>query len=284
MAAALQVVEAIALALAARETAESLQRRAEAMAERSSIRLPKEFIAVAAAEGLRRKVLESYLQLQGGAISGFFARNVGMLRNRMLADHRFLFKLFVEVAIDAGCATVAEVRKRGSDFWGEFEFYLSDLVVGCVLDCVLVSLLAPIAVLGPHAKSRGKGAIGQFLNKVPSAMFEASVPGVKTYTPVSRAACWLVKFAEYSLAGIFCGVVGQGIANGMMQLKRHYYGKQEHDLAIPDMWRTGLVWGLFMGVSSNTRYQIVFGLERIVDMSIAKKGRGSLINAQAQVG
>ncbi len=62
-------------------------------------------------------------------------------------------------------------------------------------------------------------AIGQFLNKVPSAMFEASVPGVKTYTPVSRAACWLVKFAEYSLAGIFCGVVGQGIANGMMQLK-----------------------------------------------------------------
>ena len=62
-------------------------------------------------------------------------------------------------------------------------------------------------------------ALGQFLDKVPSAMFEASVPGVKTYTPVSRAACWLIKFAEYSLAGIFCGVVGQGIANGMMQLK-----------------------------------------------------------------
>ncbi len=44
----------------------------------------------------------SCLCVQGGAISGFFARNVGMLRNRMLADHRFLFKLFVEVAIDAG--------------------------------------------------------------------------------------------------------------------------------------------------------------------------------------
>ena len=38
--------------------------QAEAMAERSSIQLPKELIAVAAAEGLRRKVLESYLQLQ----------------------------------------------------------------------------------------------------------------------------------------------------------------------------------------------------------------------------
>jgi hypothetical protein len=24
---------------------------------------------------------------------------------------------------------VAELRKRGDDFWGEFEFYLSDLLV-----------------------------------------------------------------------------------------------------------------------------------------------------------
>ncbi len=47
-----------------------------------------------------------------------------------------------------GCATVAEVRKRGKDFWAEFEFYLSDLLVGLVLDVVLVSLMAPAAVLG----------------------------------------------------------------------------------------------------------------------------------------
>lgn len=35
--------------------------------------------------------------------------------------------------------------------------------------------------------------------------------------------------------------------------------------------RTALVWGLFMGVSSNLRYQVVFGLERLVDLSIAAK-------------
>ena len=57
----------------------------------------------------------------------------------------------------AGCATVAEVRKRGDDFWGEFEFYLSDLVVGCVLDCVLVGLLAPAAVIGAKPKSKPSG-------------------------------------------------------------------------------------------------------------------------------
>lgn len=51
-------------------------------------------------------------------------------------------------SIPPGCATVAEVRKRGKDFWAEFEFYLSDLLVGLVLDVVLVSLMAPAAVLG----------------------------------------------------------------------------------------------------------------------------------------
>ncbi len=31
--------------------------------------------------------------------------------------------------LPAGCATVAELRKRGDEFWSEFEFYLSDLLV-----------------------------------------------------------------------------------------------------------------------------------------------------------
>jgi hypothetical protein len=36
----------------------------------------------------------------------------------------------VPASAAAGCATVAEVRKRGDEFWAEFEFYLSDLLVG----------------------------------------------------------------------------------------------------------------------------------------------------------
>jgi hypothetical protein len=38
--------------------------------------------------------------------------------------------------------------------------------------------------------------------------------------------------------------------------RRHYYGKKEGDVEVPDMVMTGLVWGLFMGVSSNLRYQV----------------------------
>lgn len=43
--------------------------------------------------------------------------------------------------------------------------------------------------------------------------------GVKQYTLGSRVACLGVKFFEYSLAGIACGFIGQGIANSLMMLK-----------------------------------------------------------------
>ena len=53
------------------------------------------------------------------------------------------------------CVTVAEVRKRGDDFWKEFEFFLSDWAVGLVLDVALVTLITPAAVLGRRSVPKG---------------------------------------------------------------------------------------------------------------------------------
>lgn len=61
--------------------------------------------------------------------------------------------------------------------------------------------------------------LDRMMQKIPSAVFEASLPGVREYGPVSRVACLGVKFLEYSLAGMFCGFLGQGVANGMMLAK-----------------------------------------------------------------
>ena len=57
------------------------------------------------------------------------------------------------------------------------------------------------------------------LVRVPSAVFEPSLPGHPRYTLGNRIACVGVKFLEYSLAGIACGLIGQGIANGLMHWK-----------------------------------------------------------------
>lgn len=42
--------------------------------------------------------------LQAGLLTGFFSRAVPAVRNRLLLDPRFLFKVGVEVGIDAGMA------------------------------------------------------------------------------------------------------------------------------------------------------------------------------------
>ena len=61
--------------------------------------------------------------------------------------------------------------------------------------------------------------IQKLLAKVPSAMCEASIPGIKSFGLGSRMACLLVKFCEYSLAGMFCGLVGQGVVNAAIDAK-----------------------------------------------------------------
>ncbi len=42
------------------------------------------------------------------------------------------------------------MTKRGKEFWNEFEYYLSDLSVGLVLDVLLVGLMATPAVISKH--------------------------------------------------------------------------------------------------------------------------------------
>ena len=46
-------------------------------------------------------------------------------------------------------------KKRGKDFWAEFELYATDLLVGVVVDIALVDMLAPYTRFGQPSISRG---------------------------------------------------------------------------------------------------------------------------------
>jgi hypothetical protein len=311
--------------------------QAEAAALSAKIELPADMRAAAATVGLRSTALSRYAALKGLAVTGALASRFPAVRDRLLADERFLFKVWAECAIDAGCATVAEVRKRGEHFWGELELYASDLIVGLVLDVVLVTLMAPAAVIGGGRVAAGvagaagaaaaKSSSGPLFNsllapaqralaRVPSAVFAPDVPSAGLrYSPLARVACLGVKFLEYSLAGIVCGLIGQAAANGLIVVKRNVQrGQREQerrrerdqaaaggskslreyerrlareeaaekkkrakgeastdplDAPMPPIIGTALVWGIFMGVSSNLRYQAVFGIERLVGESRA---------------
>ncbi|KAI4334295.1 hypothetical protein L6164_019005 [Bauhinia variegata] len=241
-------------------------------AEARGVKLPSDMLEAAKTSGIREMFLLRYLDLQGAVWPlGFLMKYCSMLRNRMLADPSFLFKVGIEIVIDSCCATFAEIQKRGKDFWAEFELYAADLLVGIVVDIALVGLLAPYARIGQPSTSRGLlGSIQHACAALPSSVFEAERPGCK-FSMMQRTATYFYKGALYGSVGFGCGLIGQGIANMIMTAKRSVK-KAEDDIPVPPLVQSAALWAVFLAVSSNTRYQIINGLEQLVESSpLAKK-------------
>lgn len=240
-------------------------------AEARGATLPADMIEAAKSVGIRKLLLLRYLDLQGSALLGPAMRSRAMLRNRMLADPSFLFKVGTEIVIDTTCATVAEVQKRGKDFWAEFELYAADMLVGVAVNVALVGLLAPYARIGQPSASQGfVGRFQRAYGALPSSVFEAERPGCR-FSLNQRIAAYFYKGILYGFVGFGCGIIGQGIANMIMTAKRSVR-KSEDDVPVPPLIKSAVLWGVFLGVSSNTRLQIVTGLERLVESSpVGKK-------------
>ncbi|XP_074312463.1 protein RETICULATA-RELATED 1, chloroplastic-like [Silene latifolia] len=229
--------------------------------------LPDDILQAAKTTGIREVLLMRYLELQGSVWPlGFLMRHFGWLRNRMLADPAFLFKVGTEIVIDSCCATFAEVQKRGKDFWAEFELYLADLLVGIVVNVALVGMLAPYARIGQRSVSAGfLGGFNRACRDLPSSVFEAERPGCR-FSVQQRIASFLYTAVLQGGVGFGCGIVGQGIANLIMTAKRSIR-KSDEDIPVPPLLKSAALWGVFLAVSSNTRYQVINGLERLVEGS-----------------
>ncbi|KAJ4704578.1 Protein RETICULATA chloroplastic [Melia azedarach] len=233
--------------------------------------LPSDMLEAAKSVGIRKVLLLRYLDLQGSSWPlGFMMRSWAMLRNRMLADPSFLFKIGTEIVIDSCCATFAEVQKRGKDFWAEFELYVADLLVGVVVNVALVGMLAPYVRIGQPSVSKGfLGRMQHAYAALPSSVFEAERPGCR-FSVNQRIATYFYKGIMYGSVGFACGIIGQGIANLIMTAKRSIK-KSEEDIPVPPLLKSAALWGVFLAVSSNTRYQIINGLERFVETSPVAK-------------
>lgn len=236
-------------------------------AEKRGATLPMDMLEAAKTTGLRSVFLTRYLDLQGSAWPlGILMKYCTMLRNRMLADPSFLFKVGTEVVIDSCCATFAEVQKRGKDFWSEFELYSADLLVGIVVDIALVGMLAPYARIGKLSVSGGfLGRMQHVVGALPSSVFEAQRPGSK-FSLQQRISTYFYKGLLYGSVGFGCGLIGQGIANMIMNAKRSMR-TSEKDIPVPPLVKSAVLWGVFLAVSSNTRYQIINGMESVVEFS-----------------
>ncbi|KAL1321509.1 hypothetical protein AAHE18_14G132100 [Arachis hypogaea] len=207
--------------------------------------LPSDMLEAAKTVGIRKVLLLRYLDMQGSFWPlGFAMKYWSALRNRMLADPSFLFKIGSEIVIDSCCATFAEVQKRG--------------------------MLAPYARIGKPSVSSGfLGRLQKAYASLPSSVFEAERPGCR-FSVQQRLGTYFFKGIMYGAVGFGCGIIGQGIANMIMTAKRNIKKSEDH-VPVPPLVKSAALWGVFLGLSSNTRYQIINGLERLVEASPVAK-------------
>lgn len=109
------------------------------------------------------------------------------------------------------------------------------------------------------------GRIKHAIGALPSSVFEAERPGCK-FSMQQRIATYFYKGVLYGSVGFGCGLIGQGIANMIMTAKRSIK-KSEEEIPVPPLVKSAALWGIFLAVSSNTRYQIINGLETVVEAS-----------------
>ncbi|XP_058099431.1 protein RETICULATA-RELATED 1, chloroplastic-like isoform X2 [Magnolia sinica] len=171
------------------------------------VSLPSDMLEAAKTIGIRKVLLLRYLDLQDSVWPlGVAIKSCSLLRNRMLVDPSFLFKVGIEIVIDSCCATFAEIQKRGKDFWAEFELYVADLLVGVVVNVALVGLLAPYARIGQPSASKGLlGSMQRAYGALPSRLVSTLAHLLQVMQPlVQRDTIWVLCLVDLMLTWLIC--------------------------------------------------------------------------------
>jgi len=177
------------------------------------------------------------------------------------ADNAFLFKLMIEEIVGTSLSTFGNVVARLDRIWSEIDFVVADAMVAVFVNFMLMWLLSPMSV-----PSKAPG----LLQKLPANVFERG-----KFSLAQRLGCGVYKGSLFAMAGFFAAFMAASLNQGLSKIKR----SMDPDMPEPKMsplLPTCLSWALFMFVSSNPRYQLVAGIERVMfanlPSAVAKTG------------
>ncbi|XP_073146072.1 protein RETICULATA-RELATED 3, chloroplastic-like isoform X2 [Henckelia pumila] len=169
-------------------------------------------------------------------------------RSRVAADPQFPFKVLMEELVGVSSCVIGDMASRPNFGLNELDFVFSTLVVGSILNFVLMYLLAPTL--------SSSTLPGIFANSPVSHMFE---PG--QFSLLNRLGTCIYKGALFAAVGFVAGLVGTGISNGLIDMKKKMDPNFETPNKPPPMLLNATTWAIHMGVSSNLRYQTLNGVE-----------------------
>lgn len=184
-----------------------------------------------------------------GGIFGVFWKG---WNDRVRADPQFAFKVLMEEVVGVGACVLGDMASRPNFGLNELDFVFCTLVVGCIVNFSLMYMLAPTSAAGAVVTRLP----GIFAGCPAGHMFE---PG--NYSLVNRAGTFIYKGAQFAVVGFFAGLVGTAISNTLLMVRK----KMDPEFVVqnepPPTLLNAITWGLHMGLSSNSRYQSLNGLE-----------------------
>ena len=270
-----------------RASAEEVKTRCE----ENGLEVPRDLLD---ADGgtMRASTLDLYIKYSKYSALAFLMNTFPAVRDRMLADPRFAFKLMVETGADVVMNTATEIKQRGDVFWDEFEFFACDQIAAFAVNTAILTICSPAIVLGNTTRSMrklgelSKNANGaakvwyvarKYVGKLPANVFMLD-PKLGMMAKLARGGATVIaRGGQIFFVSTLCGTVGQATANSLMMLRRaagrDKYSKgyaESIDVSVdPPVLDTGLLWGRFMMFSANIRQQLVVGGERAVEQFTA---------------
>ncbi|KAK4536841.1 hypothetical protein CDCA_CDCA10G2866 [Cyanidium caldarium] len=190
------------------------------------------------------------------------------MRERFLADNLFLTKILIEEGLGICGKLSAEYEVRRGRFFDEIDFVFANLLMALLADFALVYFPAPsvnMAVLRGAKRSAGaaasssswRQALSKWTRNMPSNVFQVD----RAYTMQQRAACYFYKVAQLFTVGAACAAIGVALTNTIITARQWLDPGFAPRNPKSDIVFTSLMYGVFLGISSGTRYQLVNGIE-----------------------
>lgn len=257
-----------------------------ASAGRSVESFPADFSKALVAGRVSKEVLERYLAMESGTVTGLLFKIAGF-RERMLADPNFLYKTCLECGIGIFTKSAAEYGKRQKSFVRELDFVLANVIMAIFADFLLVWLPAPTLVYRSSTaalKAAGKtGAWGRWWANLPENAFQVVQPGMEPFSFAQRFGAILRNGSKLFGVGLVCSFAGVAITNTLVKLRELLDPSFKNKNPPQDLLKMSTAYAAYMAISANLRYQIVAGIIEERGIEIAFMGRPQLCKALSTV-
>ena len=183
-------------------------------------------------------------------------------KERVAADPQFAYKVMIEQVIGVSASVVGDMASRPN--WGlnELDFVFATLVVGSIVNFALMYLLAPTGASSAASAGIVTKIFGDFFLKSwgapPGHMFQPGFPVPK------RLVNFVYKGAIFSFIGLFAGLVGTAMSNGLLVARKKLDPSFVIQNTPPNVLANASCWAVHMGASSNFRYQVLNGMDMIL--------------------